>query len=136
MKMVSSKECSAETSIIHLRKRFGRDFNQTNASMEMAKYILQILKSRIFIIMSWGFHHPVAIENGLRFNVNGFIHQGKVEVIYNASSDLFEVRLLNTDGTIKEQTSDVYLDCLVNVIDGMVERCPDYKERVKDEYGI
>ena len=104
--------------------------------MEMAKYILQILKSRIFIIMSWGFHHPVAIENGLRFNVNGFIHQGKVEVIYNASSDLFEVRLLNTDGSIKEQTSDVYLDCLVNVIDGMVERCPDYRERVKDEYGI
>ena len=89
--------------------------------MEMAKYILQILKSRIFIIMSWGFHHPVAIENGLRFNVNGFIHQGKVEVIYNASSDLFEVRLLNTDGSIKEQTSDVYLDCLVNVIDGMAK---------------
>lgn len=104
--------------------------------MEMAKYILQILRSRIFIIMSWGFHCPVAIENGLRFNVNGFIHQGKVEVIYNASSDLFEVRLLNTDGTIKEQTSDVYLDCLVNVIDGMVERCPDYKERVKDEYNL
>ena len=81
--------------------------------MEMAKYILQILRSRIFIIMSWGFHRPVAIENGLRFNVNGFIHQGKVEVI-----------------------SDVYIDCLVNVIDGMVERCPDYQERVKDEYGI
>ena len=103
--------------------------------MEMAKYILQILKSRIFIIMSWGFHCPVAIENGLRFDVNGFIHQGKVEVIYNASSDLFEVRLL-TDGNIKEKTSDVYLDCLVNVIDGMVERCPDYKDRVKDEYGL
>ena len=104
--------------------------------MEMAKYILQILRSRIIIIMSWGFHHPVAIENGLRFNVNGFIHQGKVEVIYNASSDLFEVRLLNTDGSIKEQTSDVYLDCLVNVIDGMVERCLDYQKRVNEEYGL
>ena len=114
----------------------GRALIQIQTSMEMAKYILQILRSRIFIIMSWGFHCPVAIENGLRFNVNGFIHQGKVEVIYNASSDLFEVRLLNTDGTIKEQISDVYIDCLVNVIDGMVERCPDYQERVKDEYGI
>ena len=59
-----------------------------------------------------------------------------VEVIYNASSDLFEVRLLNTDGSIKEQTSDVYLDCLVNVIDGMVERCPDYQKRVNEEYGL
>lgn len=84
--------------------------------------------------MSWGFHNPVAIENGLRFNVQGFIHTGKVEVVYNAGSDLFEVRLLNEDGTVKEQTSDVYLDCLVNVIDGMVERCTDYQERVEQEY--
>ena len=102
--------------------------------MEMAKYILQILRLRIFTIMSWGFHNPVAIENGLRFNVQGFIHTGKVDVVYNAGSDLFEVRLLNEDGTVKEQTSDVYLDCLVNVIDGMVERCPDYQERVEQEY--
>ena len=102
----------------------------------MTKYILSILQSRIFIIMSWGFHCPVAIKDGLRFNVNGFIHQGKVEVLYNASSDLFEVRLLNSDGSIKEQTSDVYLDCLVNVIDGMVERCPDYQDKVSKEYGL
>ena len=110
------------------------DFNQTNTSMEMAKYILQILRSRIFIVMSWGFHNPVAIENGLRFNVQGFIHTGKVEVVYNSGSDLFEVRLLNTDGSIKEQVSDVYLDCLVNVIDSRVEKCPDYQERVRQEY--
>ena len=102
--------------------------------MEMAKYILQILRSRIFIIMSWGFHNPVAIENGLRFNVQGFVHTGKVEVVYNSGLDLFEVRLLNTDGSIKEQVSDVYLDCLVNVIDSRVEKCPDYQERVRQEY--
>ena len=102
--------------------------------MEMAKYILQILRSRIFTIMSWGFHNPVAIENGLRFSVQGFIHTGKVEVVYNSGLDLFEVRLLNTDGSIKEQVSDVYLDCLVNVIDSRVEKCPDYLERVRQEY--
>ena len=99
----------------------------------MAKYILRILRSRIFIVMSWGFHSPVAIENGLRFNVNGFIHTGMVDVIYNSGSDLFGIRLLNVDGSIKDQTSDVYLDNLVDVIDGMVEQCPDYSERVEQE---
>jgi hypothetical protein len=104
--------------------------------MEMANYILRILRSRIFVMMSWGFNTPVAIENGLRFNVQGFIHTGKVEVIYIAGKDLFEVRLLNLDGSIKEQTSDVYLDCLVDVIDGLVERCPNYEDRVEQEYGM
>ena len=104
--------------------------------MEMAKYILQILRSRIFIVMSWGFHNPVAIENGLRFNVQGFIHTGKVEVVYNSGLDLFEVRLLNTDGSIKEQVSDVYLDCLVNVIDNLVEKTNNYRERIKQEYNV
>ena len=104
--------------------------------MEMAKYILQILMSRIIIIMSWGFHRPVAIENGLRFNVNGFIHQGKVEVIYNAGSDLFEVRLLYSDGSIKEQTSDGDLERGVRVVGGVVEGWPDYQRKVKEEYGL
>ena len=104
--------------------------------MEMANYILRILRSRIFVMMSWGFNTPVAIANGLRFNVQGFIHTGKVEVVYIAGKDLFEVRLLNLDGSIKEHVSDIYLDCLVDVIDGLVERCPDYEERVNEEYGL
>jgi hypothetical protein len=86
--------------------------------------------------MSWGFNTPTAIESGLRFNVQGFIHTGKVEVVYIAGKDLFEVRLLNPNGSIKAQTSDVYLDCLVDVIDGLVERCDDYEERVNEEYGL
>lgn len=104
--------------------------------MEMANCILRILRSRIFVMMSWGFNKPIAIENGLRFNVQGFIHTGKVEVIYIAGRDLFEVRLLNLDGSIKGHVSDIYLDCLVDVIDGLVERCPDYEERVNEEYGL
>ena len=104
--------------------------------MEMANYILRILRSRIFAMMSWGFNTPIAIENGLRFNVQGFIHTGKVEVIYIAGRDLFEVRLLNLDGSIKGHVSDLYVDCLVVVIDGLVERCPDYEERVNEEYGL
>lgn len=51
--------------------------------MNMANYILHILKSRIFIIMSWGFNTPVRLENGLKFRVQGYIHSGWVEVLYN-----------------------------------------------------
>ena len=53
--------------------------------------------------------------------VNGYLHQGTVEVLYNEGADLFIVNTLNNDGTIKHQETDVYLDCLVNVIDSMVE---------------
>ena len=104
--------------------------------MNMANYILRILKSRIFIILSWGFNTPVRLENGLKFKVQGYIHSGWVEVLYNEGNDLFDVSLLNPDGTVKKRETDVYLDCLVDVIDGMVERTPDYQNRVKEEYGM
>lgn len=104
--------------------------------MEMAKYILSIFRHYLPIIMSWGFHNAVAIENGLRFNVQGFLHKGKVEVVYDEGYDLFTVRLLNKDGSVKKVEEGVYLDCLVDVIDGMVERCENYAERVKHDYGL
>ena len=104
--------------------------------MDMAEYILQILKSQIFVLLSWGFHCPVRLENGLKFQVNGFIHRGTVEVTYNNGLDLFEVKTINNDGSVKHMEGDVYLDCLVNVIDGMVERTPNYKERVEQEYKL
>ena len=102
----------------------------------MAEYILSILKSQIFVLLSWGFHRPVRLENGIRFQVQGFIHKGTAEVVYVESADLFEVRTLNADGSVKQKEEDVYLDCLVNVIDGMVERTQNYKERVEQEYQL
>lgn len=104
--------------------------------MNMANYILRILKSRIFIILSWGFNSPIRLENGLKFKVQGYIHSGWVAVLYNEGNDLFDVSLLNPDGTVKKRETDVYLDCLVDTIDGMVERTPDYRDRVKEEYGM
>lgn len=102
----------------------------------MANYIMQILRSQLLVVFSWGFHSPQALLNnrGLRFTVNGYLHQGVVEVIYNAGADLFIVNTINEDGTIKQQEKDVYLDCLVDVIDGLVERTENYKERVGQEY--
>ncbi len=89
--------------------------------MEMAKYILQILRTQPIVVFSWGFYGAYPIGDGIRFKVNGYLHQGDVEVRYDEGADLFVVNTLNGDGTIKQQETDVYLDCLVNVIDGMVE---------------
>ncbi|MBP3424692.1 MAG: hypothetical protein J6K57_06615 [Alistipes sp.] len=97
----------------------------------MANYIYTILISKLMVIMSWGFNSPIAITNGLRFKVQGFKFTGVVEVIYNAGMDLFEVHL--SDGRVE---ADVYADCLVDVIDGLVEHTDNYEERVKKEYGL
>lgn len=97
----------------------------------MAEYILQILRSRLMVVFSWGFHRPTALPDnkGLSFMVDGFKYQGRVQVIYNEGTDLFEVHLEN--GRIEE---DVYLEQLVNVIDGMVERCDDYDKHILATY--
>ena len=99
----------------------------------MAEYILQILRTQLMVVFSWGFNSPKRLpeDKGLSFFVEGFKYQGKVKVIYNEGSDLFEVHL--SDGT---KVEDVYLDCLVNVIDGLVERTDNYKTKVEEEYGI
>ena len=105
-------------------------------TMEMAKYILAILRSQLMIVFSWGFHAAMAIENGLAFRVQGYKHQGRVEVVYDEGWDLFIVRTINQDGTIKEQEEGIYADGLVEVIDRMVEKTDDYAARVKSQYGV
>ena len=97
----------------------------------MANYIYTILMSKLMVILSWGFNSPNAITNGLRFKVQGFKFTGAVEVLYNEGMDLFEVHL--SDGRVE---ADVYADCLVDVIDCMVERTEDYKERVEQDYKL
>ena len=104
--------------------------------MEMAKYIMSILRSQTMIVLSWGFHNPVAIDNGLKFRVQGYLHTGWVEVVYNEGRDLFLVKTINADGSVKQKTEDVYFDCLVEVIDNMVEKCKNYNEKVKETYGF
>lgn len=104
--------------------------------MEMAKYILAILRSQLMIVLSWGFHNARAIENGLAFFVQGYKHTGRVEVVYDEGWDLFIIKTINPDGSIKEQQEGVYVDGLVQVIDGMVEKTDDYASRVRKTYGM
>ena len=97
----------------------------------MAEYILQILRSQLMVVFSWGFNSPTSLpcDKGLAFRVDGFMFQGEVKVIYNDGADLFEVHLSN--GHVEE---DVYADCLVQVIDGLVERTNNYKKNVEELY--
>lgn len=94
--------------------------------MEMASYILSVLRTDLMVVFSWGFHSPKVIEDGLRFSVDGFLHRGMVEVIYQEGEDLFLVRIINTDGTLKEETDGIYVDGLIDFIDRKVERAPEF----------
>jgi len=104
--------------------------------LEMGKYIYSILKSQPTILMSWGFNSPVVIKQGLRFKVNGFKHNGYIEVRYNEGLDLFDIFLINDDNTLKDSLVGIYFDELIDTIDEYVERVDNYTERVNQQYNI
>lgn len=103
--------------------------------MEMAKYIMSILKTQLIVVWSWGFHKPMALENGLRFKVQGFKFRGIVEVVYNEGRDLFDVRFIKRNKVVNT-IDGVFFDSLVEVIDDFVEKTADYEQRVAAEYSI
>lgn len=107
----------------------------------IANYIREFFLSQLMVVFSWGAHNFKSIgesedgEGGLEFQVNGFKHTGEVRIMLNWL-DLFDVYLLNQDGTIKEKISDIYVDSLVSVLDHAIEKVDNYEERVKREYSI
>lgn len=103
--------------------------------MEMAKYILSIFKTQLMVVYSWGFHQPMALENGLRFKVTGFKFRGVVDVVYNEGRDLFDVSFIKSNKVVKP-IDGVFFDMLIDTIDDFVERTPDYDQRVTAEYSI
>ena len=103
--------------------------------MEIAKYIMSILKTQLMVVWSWGFHKPVAIENGLQFKVQGYKFRGVVSIVYNEGRDLFDVSFIKANKVIN-RIDGVYFDTLVEVIDDYVEKTDDYENRVKEEYSL
>ena len=101
----------------------------------MAKYIMSILKTQLMVVWSWGLHKPIALENGLRFNVQGFKFRGVVSIVYNESRDLFDVSFIKRNKVVKS-IDGVFFDSLVEVIDDYVEKTTDYEKRVAAEYSI
>lgn len=107
-----------------------KPFPTKHRKMELAQYILSVLRTNLMVVFSWGFRNPVAINNGLRFFVNGFKHQGWVEVVYDEGWDLFAIRLIKGGKLVKE-IEQVYVDSLVSTIDTAVERTADYAADVE-----
>ena len=103
--------------------------------MNMAEYILQVLKSQIILMWSWGFNSAVAIEDGLQFKVQGFKFKGIVKVIYDHGMDLFDVQFVK-DGEVEKTIEGVYVDELVETIDNYVEKTETYFEDIEKEYSI
>lgn len=104
--------------------------------MEMANYILSILKTNIGIVWSWGFHQPISIPDGIKFKVQGFKYTSWVVIMYNEGTDLFDVNLTNLSGGVVQQIEGIYFDELIDTIDFYVERVDDYDNRVKIEYSL
>ena len=103
--------------------------------METARYIMSILKTQLMVVWSWGFHNPVAIENGMRFRVNGFKFKGIVEVKYDEGRDLFNISFIKRDKVV-EVVNGVYCDMIVDVIDNTVEKTADYADKVRQTYSL
>ena len=101
----------------------------------MAKYIMSILKTQLMVVWSWGFHQPIALENGLRFKVTGYKFRGVVDVVYNEGSDLFDLSFIKRNKVVKS-IEGVFFDSLVEVIDDFVEKTSDYDQRVKQQYSF
>ena len=104
--------------------------------MEMANYILSILKTQLMVMWSWGLNSPMALTNGLQFKVQGFKFKGYVSVTYNEGTDLFDISLLNYQMATQKEIKDIYFDQLVMIIDNEVEMVNDYENRVKQEYSL
>ena len=106
--------------------------------MEMAKYIMSILKTQLMILWSWGACKYMALPNneGLIFHVQGYKFNGWVKVVYDEGADLFNVLYLtNKMKEVKEQQG-IYFDMLVETIDNSVEKCTNYEQRVKQQYAL
>ncbi len=101
----------------------------------MAKYIMSILKTQLMVVWSWGFNSPIAIENGLRFKVQGFKFRGVVDVVYNEGRDLFDVSFIKRNKVVKS-IDGVFFDMLIDTIDDFVEKTSDYEQRVNKQYSI
>lgn len=106
--------------------------------VKMSEYIWGILADNFILPMSWGveLESVHTIKMGVQFQVNGFKHKGLVNVIFNEGEDLFEISLLDNDGSVVRSIEHVYVDQLLDTIDNAVEKTDNYEQSIKDAYGV
>ena len=93
--------------------------------------INDILSSRMNIIMSWGLHNKRVINDGVRFDVQGFKFTGEVKITFDYARSH-----ANKKSTFKVQIGDdvstgVTAENLIDFIDERVEKVDNYEEAVK-----
>ncbi len=74
---------------------------------------------------AWGSKNPVALEDGLQFDVNGLVFKGKVIIKLNAM-DLYDITFGRMDRktfefNVKHNAEGVYCDQLVEILDHYIE---------------
>ena len=107
--------------------------------MYIDEYIKKVFTYYPMVVGSWGIEACSPIyeseegEGGLSITVNGFKHKGEVRIILNWM-DLFDVTLINPDGSVKHQIKGIYVDSLVMVRDNAIEKVSDYEQKVRQMY--
>ena len=99
----------------------------------MANYILRILKSQMWVMLSWGVSDFRALPNneGIIFHVKGFKFVGWLKVVYDEGSDLFNIFYMDNDMQTQKIQQRIFFDELVRNIDEEVEKTKDYENDVR-----
>lgn len=88
---------------------------------------MQWLTRDKMMFFSWGVSKQINLfNNGLLLRVNGHHHKGYVLITLDAGKDLYEFRLVKTNGTVIATFEDVYCDDLQEIIDNKIERITEY----------
>lgn len=107
---------------------------------EGQKTILYVLKHFSGIVMSWGVSKVLKIKvghwDGIRLHVQGFVHEGAVNILYNEGTDLFDIQFIDLNEKIVKTIEDVYIDQLIEILDTNIEKCPNYENFVKQYYNL
>ena len=93
--------------------------------------INDILDSRLNVVWSWGLRNKRVINDGVRFDVQGFKFTGEVKITFD-----FARSHANKKSTFKVQIGDdvstgITAENLIDFIDERVEKVDNYEEAVK-----
>ena len=79
------------------------------------------------IIWSWGPRNYTRLNGkGFSFRVSGRHFKGYVSLTVN-DSDLYDIDFSNNRGNLKDSITNVYVEDIINVIDGKIENVSIYK---------
>ena len=92
--------------------------------------INEILRRRINVVFSWGLHNKRVINDGVRFDVQGFKFTGEVKITFDYARSH-----ANKKSTFKVQIGDdvstgITAEELIDFIDERVEKVDNYEEAV------